>query len=129
MKWMWSLATCKPSLFTEKGVAENSRINPLKRSWFTMSKLSNSPVNTRECYPAHTHTSKKSRLPPSSLFLSCGFFTSFKRHPNDSANRLQMCHAGYPQNPFSAARMLNQSNPIQWGWCWQMQQVCDIIRN
>lgn len=127
MKWIWSLGTCKPRAFTEKGVAEDSIINPLKRSWFTMSKLSNSPVNTRSCYPAHTYTHLKCILLPSSLLLSCGFFTSFKSHPNDSANRLQMCHAGYPQNPFSAARMLNQSNPTHWGCHWQAQQVCNTL--
>lgn len=50
--------------------------------------------------------SLKEQTTPLSLFLSCGFLTSFKRHPNDSANRLQMCHAGYPQNPGSAAECL-----------------------
>lgn len=80
MKWSlrsWSLRTCKLRAFTEKGVAVDRRINPLKRSWFTMSKLSNSPVNTTECYPAHKHTHLKCRLPP---VLS--FFHVVSSHPS-----------------------------------------------
>lgn len=49
----WEKVKCTKSRVSSRSVKQSTDQNSHQRSWFTMSKLSNSPVNSRERHPAH----------------------------------------------------------------------------